>query len=1123
MRRKCLFLGKKMISAVIACALVLLPVTPASAATARATTMKLEKTEGTVTLKTQNGTARKITNGMRLYNGNTLKTEKYSYAYVNLDNTKAVKLDQSSSATLRQSGKELELLVKSGKLFFNVSKPLTEKEQMNVRTSTMVTGIRGTCGVVEYMTPNKSRLYLIEGRVTLGSGENATTIQGGQTATVVLQEKQTSGGTEQPGDKPGDTDKPSETDKTGKEMEQKVLVEQMTEENIPPVALQEIVNDPILQEKIEQTTELKLDKIEEALEKFEKEEAERKEQEKAEQEKENEKEETKEPEKKPEENKEQDSGNTYIPSDSGNSGGSGGAAIIKETTLDGAVTIAMIDEAFKEYQRVHIGAKAKMECAASDILNIPGGKMLHIWGNQTIPATINVGDGKTQGLLCIVDSTSPIASLTAGTINVAANSRLENHGTLSCASLTGGENATLINNKSLTVNGVMSLSSGAKYYNDGPMQGTDLHSESGAVIRNWNVIKLSGAYTSPDTNVYEHNDAAILISKSKSTGLSSDWLLLTAENTATTDTSQPEYYYYSIIMSKLLVDNLYRDTSKSICYNFHKEAVISPYETVELDNFRANMNDTWFYVRGGLVLADNVNITGNGATATMYVSGGSLVLGKTSGSANSVIENTGNGYAIKHTNGTVQWNDVGFTVKATTVDKTIQGISQDAEGIVNTSSAGYCTFKTDYLPEWNANAKVLSLTRLPATFSTTDDNPTVARIKTALVNYSTVTVGSDVSVSMLTNESVTVPAGKKLTITTKSFNMSKGSGIQINDGGTLEVSGTINVVSGGTSPEPATITVGSSESNSSSATLKVSSSGYVMADEIYQNEKAVIYNEGIIDVGVMTTKGTSDQSGTITNHHLIKTKTFKAEGNLFKYEQNDESVFVCNDDLGTSSLTGVELLVSASTTQNDYETLQYFYARSLNTLMAERINNIKTTAGGDFQGNGASSWTFAKEAKINSAITIDFEGADVEMGDKQMRIAAKGVELDNIGNMTGTGNAVIYLTGAGSLTLGGTGEGTISNMTKEPGYYAIAASDDILKSQEAHLFWQNINLTIYSKKIQQLTTNPYIIQGYDKDDDCYLVPDAIEYAWVQYMDGNGYKASVDKSNLEVARLVPVEQ
>ena len=254
MRRKKINL-KAIVCALMSSAMILTLVTPASAATARATTMKLEKTEGTVTLKTQNGSTRKITKGMRLYNGNTLSTAKYSYAHISLDSTKAVKLDQSSSATLRQSGKQLELLVKSGKLFFNVSKKLSAKESMNVRTSTMVTGVRGTCGVVEFVSSKQSKLYLIEGQVTLGTGSNATVVQGGQVATVILQ------------DKPA-TSEPGKPDKGDQNV---IAVEKLPEKNIPPVALQEIVADPVLQEKIEKTTELKIEKIEEALAQFEKE------------------------------------------------------------------------------------------------------------------------------------------------------------------------------------------------------------------------------------------------------------------------------------------------------------------------------------------------------------------------------------------------------------------------------------------------------------------------------------------------------------------------------------------------------------------------------------------------------------------------------------------------------------------------------------------------------------------------------------------------------------------------------------------------------------------------------------------------------------------------------------
>lgn len=368
---------KGMICALLSGAMLMASVAPASAATARATTMKLEKTEGTVTLKTQNGSARKISNGMRLYNGNTLSTEKYSYAYVNLDDTKAVKLDQSSSATLRQSGNQLELLVKSGKLFFNVSKKLDSKESMNVRTSTMVTGVRGTCGVVEYVDVNKSKLYLIEGKVTLGSGNNATTVYGGQTATVVLQPKQETGGSEQPGGegKPGESEKPGETDK---EMEQKVMVEKLTEKTIPPVALQEIVANPVLQEKIEKTTELKIEKIEEALEQFEKEEAERIEQEKAEQEKEEEKDKDKEQEdKKENENTTSSGGGSYSPS-------TPSTPAPTSVTLSGTVSAAAINAALANYSTVTVAARANVtadEAVETNVsleadVEVPLGKVL---------------------------------------------------------------------------------------------------------------------------------------------------------------------------------------------------------------------------------------------------------------------------------------------------------------------------------------------------------------------------------------------------------------------------------------------------------------------------------------------------------------------------------------------------------------------------------------------------------------------------------------------------------------------------------------------------------------------------------------------------------------------------
>lgn len=76
---------------------------------------------------------------MKLYSAGT-----QSYAYISLDSSKAVKLDANTKVQVRKQGSKLELLVTSGKLFFNVKAPLSSNQSLNIRTSTMVTGIRGS-------------------------------------------------------------------------------------------------------------------------------------------------------------------------------------------------------------------------------------------------------------------------------------------------------------------------------------------------------------------------------------------------------------------------------------------------------------------------------------------------------------------------------------------------------------------------------------------------------------------------------------------------------------------------------------------------------------------------------------------------------------------------------------------------------------------------------------------------------------------------------------------------------------------------------------------------------------------------------------------------------------------
>lgn len=123
--------------------------TPAQAAQTTADLLRLETIEGTVKMTTKNDKAIEIFDGIKLHNGYKVETDLGSYAYISLDSTKVIKLDSLSKVEIRKQGKSLEVLLISGSLFFNVTAPLESDENLNIRTSTTVTGIRGTCGVIK--------------------------------------------------------------------------------------------------------------------------------------------------------------------------------------------------------------------------------------------------------------------------------------------------------------------------------------------------------------------------------------------------------------------------------------------------------------------------------------------------------------------------------------------------------------------------------------------------------------------------------------------------------------------------------------------------------------------------------------------------------------------------------------------------------------------------------------------------------------------------------------------------------------------------------------------------------------------------------------------------------------
>lgn len=157
----------------------------------KAATMHLRKTEGTVGVSDGEGKGVEPRENLGLYSGYGVDTSSESYAWIDLDDVKLTKMDQDSEIAITKEGKKLDIEVKAGSLFFSVTQPLADDETMSIRTSSMVVGIRGTCGWVE-VDGNEMTVYIIEGVVTCSisdedsSEEKTDSVSGGEMARMTL-------------------------------------------------------------------------------------------------------------------------------------------------------------------------------------------------------------------------------------------------------------------------------------------------------------------------------------------------------------------------------------------------------------------------------------------------------------------------------------------------------------------------------------------------------------------------------------------------------------------------------------------------------------------------------------------------------------------------------------------------------------------------------------------------------------------------------------------------------------------------------------------------------------------------------------------------------------------------
>ncbi|WP_305084029.1 FecR domain-containing protein, partial [uncultured Oscillibacter sp.] len=223
----------------LALALVLLTslASPALAAET-ASVIRLTKTTGTVEISKSSGKSVSLLKNMRLYNGYHVVTSEESYAWINLDDSKLIKEDAESEVEVRKDGKHLEVLLLDGNLLFDVAEPLENDESMNIRTSTLAVGIRGTSGWIEIIDRWAARIFVLEGVVECSVADPVT----GQVKTEAVRGGETVICTAYPQDRSGD--------------KCDIIRQTYTVDDIPGFVLTDLTRDIPLCDKIEAETGL---------------------------------------------------------------------------------------------------------------------------------------------------------------------------------------------------------------------------------------------------------------------------------------------------------------------------------------------------------------------------------------------------------------------------------------------------------------------------------------------------------------------------------------------------------------------------------------------------------------------------------------------------------------------------------------------------------------------------------------------------------------------------------------------------------------------------------------------------------------------------------------------------
>ena len=208
-----------------------------------AVTMRLQRLVGDVDFFKKDGKPHELQENMKLNSGESIITAAQSLIMVALDETKLVTMEENSKADILKDGKALQIDLKEGNIFFNVTEKLDADASFDIRTGNMLCGIRGTSGVDGFDSEGHEQVMGTDGVIHFMAVHSRTgevvegDIEPGNKAKIFLDEE-------------------AEGDASIS-----ITQEKFREEDLPPVALDAMTKSEALMDRVTEATGFSSEKI----------------------------------------------------------------------------------------------------------------------------------------------------------------------------------------------------------------------------------------------------------------------------------------------------------------------------------------------------------------------------------------------------------------------------------------------------------------------------------------------------------------------------------------------------------------------------------------------------------------------------------------------------------------------------------------------------------------------------------------------------------------------------------------------------------------------------------------------------------------------------------------------